>query len=344
MKRLICYILTAVLLLANCMPVLADGIGDSQRSDYPGVVDYREHDVSHHNAVAGNDETITTPDKVVVFKIGDYNYYIVDLKQNKSETVKMDTAPQVYPPGRTFVPVRFLGNALGVDDKNITWDSGTNTATLKSNKTLKLQIGSKTMYSDSNAVQMDVAPIIQPPGRTMLPARYVAEGLGYIVEWDAQNQLVIAYPEGQPKPDFKKVIEIIKQTENPVPPATEIKVQDLGSSTGVQYIKAEGYNLGLGNHPNDPTMFFNLADKEDKLIRVVCTSHPEFNKSIRPLITGGQHERRMDVWTNNYMLFREGYTTNPQSGMTVTFDIYGGYNGDESYEGVKIATIRKTLP
>ena len=50
MKRLICYILTAVLLLANCMPVLADGIGDSQRSDYPGVVDYREHDVSHNPA------------------------------------------------------------------------------------------------------------------------------------------------------------------------------------------------------------------------------------------------------------------------------------------------------
>lgn len=50
MKRLICYILTAVLLLANCMPVLADGIGDSQRSDYPGVVDYRYHIVSDNPA------------------------------------------------------------------------------------------------------------------------------------------------------------------------------------------------------------------------------------------------------------------------------------------------------
>ena len=48
--RLICYILTAVLLLANCMPVLADGIGDSQRSDYPGVVDYRYHIVSDNPA------------------------------------------------------------------------------------------------------------------------------------------------------------------------------------------------------------------------------------------------------------------------------------------------------
>jgi len=238
-----------------------------------------------HNAVAGNDETIATPDKVVVFKIGDYNYYTVDLKQNKSETVKMDVAPKVYPPGRTFVPVRYLGNALGVDDNNITWDAKTRTAKLKGKNELKLTIGKKTVAVNGQEKAIDVAPVIVDPGRTMLPARYVAEGLGYIVEWDAENQLVIAYPEGQPKPDFKKVIEIIKQTENPVPPATEIKVQDLGSSTGVQYIKAEGYKLGLGNHPNNPTMFFNLND-ENELIRVVCTSHPEFNTCRQPGMDG----------------------------------------------------------
>lgn len=299
-----------------------------------------------HNAVANNYETIATPDKVIVFKIGDYYYYLVDLVNNDVYPVHMDTVPKIYPPGRTFVPVRFLGNALGVDDKNITWEKNSQSVTLKGKKTLKLQIGSKTMYSDSNAVQMDVAPLIQPPGRTMLPARYVAEGLGYIVEWDADNQLVIAYPEGQPKPDFKKVIEIIKQTENPVPPATEIKVQDLGSSTGVQYIKAEGYKLGLGNHPDDPTLFINISDgsRPKQLIRVVCTSHPEFNRCKWWMPDGTRKEFPQDVWTYDYMLFREGYTTNPQSGMTVTFDIYGGYNGDESYEGVKIATIRKTLP
>jgi len=298
-----------------------------------------------HNAVANNYETIATPDKVIVFKIGDYYYYLVDLVNNDVYPVHMDTVPKIYPPGRTFVPVRFLGNALGVDDKNITWEKNSQSVTLKGKKTLKLQIGSKTMYSDSNAVQMDVAPLIQPPGRTMLPARYVAEGLGYIVEWDADNQLVIAYPEGQPKPDFKKVIEIIKQTENPVPPATEIKVQDLGSSTGVQYIKAEGYKLIMST-TSGGVAFLGIGDEENprKLFRVVCTSHPEFNRCKWWMPDGTRKEFPQDVWTYDYMLFREGYTTNPQSGMTVTFDIYGGYNGDESYEGVKIATIRKTLP
>ncbi|SHG79130.1 Copper amine oxidase N-terminal domain-containing protein, partial [Thermosyntropha lipolytica DSM 11003] len=162
------------------------------------------------NDVAAN-EKVVAGNKVVVFKIEDFNYYLVDLDNDKVDTVRMDTAPKIYPPGRTFVPVRFLGNALGVDDNNITWQANTQTAILKGNKTLKLQIGNKTMYSNDKPVQMDVAPLIQHPGRTMLPARYVAEGLGYIVEWDARNQMVIAYPEGQPKPDVNKIKEIIEQ-------------------------------------------------------------------------------------------------------------------------------------
>jgi hypothetical protein len=46
-----------------------------------------------------------------------------------------------------------------------------------------LTIGSKTMYVNGRPVEMDVAPEIIPPGRTMLPVRFVAEGLGCEVEW-----------------------------------------------------------------------------------------------------------------------------------------------------------------
>ena len=39
------------------MPVLADGISDSQLSDYPGVIDYRNHKISdnpaHQKPIAG---------------------------------------------------------------------------------------------------------------------------------------------------------------------------------------------------------------------------------------------------------------------------------------------------
>jgi len=39
-------------------------------------------------------------------------------------------------------------------------------------------IGSTTYTFNGQTRQMDVAPVIVPPGRTMLPIRYVAEGMG----------------------------------------------------------------------------------------------------------------------------------------------------------------------
>lgn len=38
---------------------------------------------------------------------------------------------------------------------------------------------------------MDVAPLLAPPVRACLPARYVAEAFGYKVEWDEKEQVVV---------------------------------------------------------------------------------------------------------------------------------------------------------
>ncbi|SHH36192.1 Copper amine oxidase N-terminal domain-containing protein, partial [Thermosyntropha lipolytica DSM 11003] len=172
-------------------------------------------------------------------------------------------APKIYPPGRTFVPVRFLGNALGIDDNNITWQANTQTAILKGNKTLKLQINNKIMHSNDKPVQMDVAPLIQHPGRTMLPARYVAEGLGYIVEWDAQHQAVIAYMDNGEKPDIAKALEMVKQVEPPKPPKNGARVYSEADLTPqmIQKIK-DIHNSGLGSDWNetDPRTFDKYAE------------------------------------------------------------------------------------
>jgi hypothetical protein len=145
--------------------------------------------------------------KLVVFKIGDSNYYVED-KDGNIQTVPMDVAPYIKD-GRTLVPARFLGNALGVPDEKITWNQATRTATLQGKKKLTLVIGSLNMKSDDEAVKMDVAPEIKS-GRTMLLARYVAEGLGYEVGWDAVRKLVICWEEGTPQPDMSKILKEIE--------------------------------------------------------------------------------------------------------------------------------------
>ena len=42
----------------------------------------------------------------------------------------------------------------------------------------------------------DQQPTIVPPGRTMIPVAFVAEALGWTVDWDAQNQRVIIMKGG----------------------------------------------------------------------------------------------------------------------------------------------------
>lgn len=154
-------------------------------------------------------ETIAVPNKVIVFKIGDKNYYEQEVGK-EARKVAMDVAPYIDK-ARTFVPVRYLGNALGVGDDRINWDEKTRTAILKGRHELKLTIGNQKMLKDNVAVEMDVSPQVIPPGRTMLPARYVAEGLGFKVEWDSERKLVVAYPEGQERPDISQILALINK-------------------------------------------------------------------------------------------------------------------------------------
>lgn len=99
----------------------------------------------------------------------------------------LDAAPYIKA-GRTYVPVRALGDALGATTN---WDAATQTVTItKADKNVVLVIGNAVAKANGADVTMDVAPEITS-GRTMLPARYVAEGLGYKVEWNSAAQQVI---------------------------------------------------------------------------------------------------------------------------------------------------------
>lgn len=99
----------------------------------------------------------------------------------------MDVAPYIKA-GRTYVPVRYLGEALGA---NVDWDEVTKTVTVtKGDKSVVLVIGSTIAKVNGADVQMDVAPEIVN-GRTMLPARWVAEGLGYAVGWNEVLKQVV---------------------------------------------------------------------------------------------------------------------------------------------------------
>ena len=65
---------------------------------------------------------------------------------------------------------------------------------MKIDRKIVLTIGSNVMDRELNGIStdiiMDVAPYIKE-GRTMLPVRYVAEGLGFDVEWIESTRTVV---------------------------------------------------------------------------------------------------------------------------------------------------------
>jgi len=121
------------------------------------------------------------------FTIGSTDYTVVEAAEAVEYT--MDVAPYIKD-GRTFLPLRYVANALGVDDDNIIWDPVARAVTVfKGDRIAQVTIGSKTMLVNGVTVNMDVAPEITD-GRTMLPIRWMAQALGASIDWDAATRTV----------------------------------------------------------------------------------------------------------------------------------------------------------
>lgn len=142
--------------------------------------------------------------KAVQFAVGK-SFYVIG-----GETYPMDAAPYVKE-GRTFLPVRYLAQAAGVEEENVLWDERTKPVVLiKGDIVVALAAGSKRITVNGASSSMDVAPEIVPPGRVMLPVRPVVEALGLQVVWDGAARTVTVLVElqpRQPQPPYREFIE-----------------------------------------------------------------------------------------------------------------------------------------
>jgi len=101
-------------------------------------------------------------------------------------SLSVDTPPSMRD-GRVLVPLRAIFEAL---DATVRWDAGTRTITgERRGKTVILQIGSPQATVSGRQVFLDVPPAIIG-GRTMVPIRFIAEGLGAKATWDRNSRTV----------------------------------------------------------------------------------------------------------------------------------------------------------
>jgi len=99
--------------------------------------------------------------------------------------------PDVHPftdvNGRTFVPVRFVSEELGC---TVQWHSNTSTVTIDRGRiNVELVIGKKEITVLGVNKTMDTAAQVLN-GRTLVPARFVAEAFGCEVGWNSTTRTV----------------------------------------------------------------------------------------------------------------------------------------------------------
>ena len=91
----------------------------------------------------------------------------------------LDQAP-VIQQGRTLVPLRFIGEALGA---SVEWNGEKRTITYTTMDTqILLTIDNHIAYINGNPVEIEAAPTLIN-GRTLVPARFVSESMGFQTDW-----------------------------------------------------------------------------------------------------------------------------------------------------------------
>ena len=101
--------------------------------------------------------------------------------------IEFDVKPQIIN-GRTMVPIRAIFEKMGAV---VEWDGNTSSAICtKGDTVVKMTVNSMDMYINNQLTKMDISPVVID-GRTLAPARYVAEAVGADVQWDQNNNAVI---------------------------------------------------------------------------------------------------------------------------------------------------------
>ncbi|EGL15310.1 MULTISPECIES: copper amine oxidase N-terminal domain-containing protein [unclassified Paenibacillus] len=103
--------------------------------------------------------------------------------------------------GLTYVPVRFVSEALGA---TVDWADSSKTVLIDfRGHRVSIDVGSKTARVDSKTVTLE-APAEKDGERTFVPLRFVSETLGATVLWNNEDRIVdIAMPIVTPDPGKK---------------------------------------------------------------------------------------------------------------------------------------------
>ncbi len=159
--------------------------------------------------------------KIVKFYIGQKYYDVNGVRQT------MDVAPYVKD-GRTLLPIRYVGYAMGLQEKDVDWNSAVRQASLKrwygtgeyDYDEIVFRTGSDRSKADyilngwDYTAKLDVPAEIAPPGRIMVPFRAAVHALGGLAFWDGKERSVTVVTWEKPPAPVKQTVKKVQCTLN----------------------------------------------------------------------------------------------------------------------------------
>lgn len=126
--------------------------------------------------------------------------------------INFDVPPQIID-GRTMVPIRAIFEAMGA---NVIWNDDIKAATATKDGISAIMVLNSNILKVRNGVEnpydiitMDASPTIIH-GRTLAPARYVAESFGYNIEWNEISQTVSIHSSKEIEDPYKAFYDVMK--------------------------------------------------------------------------------------------------------------------------------------
>lgn len=184
---------------------------------------------------------------------------------------------------RTLVPARAVFETLG---GNVEWDQSNYMVTVKyDNIVVILKINNKVATVNGEEKMLDVpAAIIN--GRTMIPARFVAEELGFLVGWvDSTRTVTIASPERTEEPPVitGSVTEVLAEKGNSTKDNTIVTIQmseplkSVGSYSTSMLTSPDRFVLDIKDFLVDSKVSDIIYDQKDSPLSAVRIS--AYNKN-----------------------------------------------------------------
>ncbi|WP_322906493.1 copper amine oxidase N-terminal domain-containing protein [Paenibacillus campi] len=135
-------------------------------------------------ATVGTAPAGTTDNSVkAVYTIGSTAYTV------NGQTRTAEVAPYVEN-GRTYLPVRYVAEALGVSQANILFDKPTSVVTMiKGDRVVQLKLNTNQLTINGSTINMDVKSVTKS-NRTVLPIAWVGKALDAVIQYDAAAKTI----------------------------------------------------------------------------------------------------------------------------------------------------------